>query len=52
MIQFNPRKTYYKNPFGAIERNEDLFLRIKVTDDRSVISAHLLLTRDADGDRH
>ena len=49
MIQFNPRKTYYKNPFGAIERNADLFLRIKATDDRSIGSAHLLLTCDADG---
>lgn len=49
MIQFNPRQSYYKNPFGAIERNTDLFLRIKVTGDRPVAFARLLLTDDSDG---
>lgn len=49
MIQFNSRKSYYKDPFGAIERNTDLFLRIKVTGDRPVVSACLLLTRDENG---
>jgi 4-alpha-glucanotransferase len=49
MIQFNPRKSYYKNPFGAIKRNTDLFLRIKVTGDRPVAFARLLLIDDSDG---
>lgn len=49
MIQFNSRKSYYKNPFGAIERNKALFLRIKVTGDRPVSFARLLLTDDSDG---
>ncbi len=49
MIQFNSRKSYYKNPFGAIKRNTDLFLRIKVTGDRPVTFARLLLTDDSDG---
>lgn len=49
MIQFNPRKSYYKNPFGAIERNTDLFLRIKVTGDRPVAFSRLFLTDDSDG---
>ena len=49
MIQFNSRKTYYKHPFGAIEKNTDLFLRIKVTGDRPVISASLFFTNDANG---
>lgn len=49
MIQFNPRKPYYKNPFGAIKRNSDLFLRIKVTGDRPVAFAQLVLTDDSDG---
>ena len=49
MIQFNPRKSYYKNPFGAIAKNTDLFLRIKVTGDRPVAFARLLLTDDSDG---
>jgi glycosidase len=49
MIQFNSRKTYYKHPFGAIEKNTDLFLRIKVTGDRPVISASLFFANDANG---
>lgn len=49
MIHFNPRQSYYKNPFGAIERNTDLFLRIKVTADRHVAFARLVLTDDSDG---
>lgn len=50
MIQFNSRKTYYKNPFGAIEKNTDLFLRIKITGDRPAASARLFLTGDENGD--
>lgn len=49
MIQFNPRKPYYKKPFGAITKNTDLFFRIKVTGDRPAVSARLLLTDDSDG---
>lgn len=49
MIQFNSRKTYYKHPFGAIEKNTDLFLRMKVTGDRPVISASLFFTNDENG---
>lgn len=49
MIQFNSRKTYYKHPFGAIEKNTDLFLRIRVTGDRPVISASLFFTNDTNG---
>jgi cyclomaltodextrinase / maltogenic alpha-amylase / neopullulanase len=49
MIQFNPRNSYYKNPFGAIESNTDLFLRIKVTGDSPVVSAPLFLTSDENG---
>ena len=49
MIQFNPRKSYYKYPFGAFEENTDLFLRIKVTGDRPVVSAYLFVINDEDG---
>lgn len=49
MIRFNSRRSFYKKPFGAIERNTDLFLRIKVTGDRSVSSACLYFTCDETG---
>lgn len=49
MIQFDSRKSYYKKPFGAIERNTDLFLRIQVTGERSVSSACLYFTSDETG---
>ncbi|HYE68949.1 MAG TPA: glycoside hydrolase family 13 protein [Anaerovoracaceae bacterium] len=50
MIQFNSRKSYYKDPFGAIEINSDLFLRIKVIDDRPIASVFLFLTSDESGE--
>jgi len=50
MIQFNSRKPYYKDPFGAIEKNTDLFLRIKVTEDRPIASVFLFLTCDDNGE--
>ncbi len=49
MIQFNSRKAYYKHPFGAIKKNTDLFLRIKITGDRPVISASLFFINDENG---
>ncbi|MEL7655696.1 MAG: alpha-amylase family glycosyl hydrolase, partial [Bacillota bacterium] len=46
MIQFNSKKTFYKSPFGAVEANTELFLRIKIPGNRPVASAYLLLTPD------
>ncbi len=49
MIYFNSKDCNYKKPFGAIEKNRDLFLRIRVAGDRSVSSAFLYLVKDENG---
>jgi hypothetical protein len=49
MIHFNSKEPFYKSPFGAIEKNTDLFLRIRVEGDRSVSSALIYLIRDENG---
>lgn len=49
MIQFDSRKSYFKQPFGAIENNTELLMRIKVTGGGPTASAWLFLTRDEDG---
>lgn len=49
MIQFNARNLFFKKPFGAIEINAELFLRIKVTEGYPVASAAFILTNDENG---
>ncbi len=44
MIHFNSRKSFYKTPFGAVKKNSDIILKIKVSDEKPVASAFLCLS--------
>ncbi|MDF2655127.1 MAG: glycoside hydrolase family 13 protein, partial [Bacillota bacterium] len=46
MIEFHSRKTFFKSPFGAVQRHTDLSLRIRISDGRPVASAWLILASD------
>jgi 4-alpha-glucanotransferase len=43
MILYDSKKIFYKNPFGAVAENTDLFFRIKTTGEQASVSAQLVL---------
>ncbi|HML38114.1 MAG TPA: glycoside hydrolase family 13 protein [Bacillota bacterium] len=49
MIRFDSRNAYYKTPFGAVEQNAELSLRIAVTGGKPIASALLFVRSDETG---
>lgn len=48
MIRFNSRELKYKKPFGAIKKDQVLFLRIETDEDKPVKEAYLVISRDGE----